>query len=108
MLHSRTAAWAIAVASTLAIAAARGEAAQQEQPVTCTNPASGASWQIRIDYDRGTVDANPASISATEIAWRDAKDGRNYRLNRASGALTVVVASSTGGTFQHDQCSLPR
>ena len=31
--------------------------------ITCTNPASGASWQIKIDYAKGTVDSNPAQIS---------------------------------------------
>ena len=30
--------------------------------VTCTNPFSGVSWQIAIDYDRRTVDSNPARI----------------------------------------------
>lgn len=75
--------------------------------ITCSNPASGTSWQITIDYQRGTVDANPASISDTLISWRDAKDGWNYSLDRGSGELTVVVASSTGGYFLHDQCRLP-
>jgi hypothetical protein len=74
--------------------------------ITCTNPASGASWQIRIDYDRVTVDANPAHISDTKISWHDAKDGGNYTLDRASGNLTVIVASSTGGYFLYDRCEL--
>jgi hypothetical protein len=75
--------------------------------VTCINPASGASWQINIDFDRKTVDANPAHISSETISWRDAKDGWNYTLNRESGELTVVVASSTGGYFLHDRCHIP-
>ena len=75
--------------------------------VTCTNPFSGASWQIAIDYDRRTVDSNPARISDTEISWRDAKDGWNYTLNRKSGKLTVILASATGGNFLHDRCSPP-
>ncbi len=54
-------------------------------PITCTNPASGASWQIKIDYDRGTVDSNPARISDAEISWHDAADGWNYTLDRKSG-----------------------
>jgi hypothetical protein len=72
--------------------------------VTCTNPFSGASWRIVIDFDRATVDSNPAHISDTEISWRDAKDGWRYTLNRISGKLTVVLASATGGNFLFDQC----
>jgi len=74
--------------------------------VTCTNPHSGATWQIRIDYDRSTVDSNPARINDATISWRDAKDGWNYTLDRKSGKLTVVLASSTGGSFLYDQCKL--
>jgi hypothetical protein len=77
-----------------------------ESAVTCTNPASGARWQIRIDYERSTVDAYPASITDGNISWRDASDGGNYTLDRRSGKLTVVVASSTGGYFLYDQCKL--
>ena len=72
--------------------------------MTCTNSASGASWQIRIDYGTGTVDSNPARISAGKIAWHDATDGGNYTLDRASGKLTVIVASSTGGYFLYHYC----
>jgi hypothetical protein len=74
--------------------------------ITCTNPFSGARWQIAIDYDRRTVDSNPARISDTEISWRDAKDGWNYTLNRKSGKLTVILASATGGNFLFDNCDL--
>ena len=89
--------------SALAFAA---EPQRGEKTITCTNPASGASWEIRIDYDRSTVDANPARISNAEITWRDLKDGRNYTLDRKSGDLTVIVASSTGGNFLYDRCQL--
>ena len=74
--------------------------------VTCTNPHSGATWQIRIDYVRGTVDSNPARISDAKISWHDGRDGGNYTLDRKSGRLTVIVASSTGGYFLYDQCRL--
>jgi hypothetical protein len=77
-----------------------------ESAVTCTNPASGARWRIHIDYERRTVDSYPARITEADISWRDASDGGNYTLNRRSGDLTVVVASSTGGYFLHDQCKL--
>lgn len=82
-----------------AVAAQPGETA-----MTCTNPVSGASWQIRIDYDRATVDSNPARIGEATISWHDAKDGGNYTLDRKSGNLTVIVASSTGGFFLYDRC----
>jgi hypothetical protein len=72
--------------------------------VICTNPASGASWQIKIDYDRSTVDENPAQIRNADISWHDASDGGNYTLDRKTGELTVIVASSTGGYFLHDRC----
>ena len=84
----------------VAVAEERGERA-----FTCTNPASGASWQIKIDYDRGTVDSHPANIGSAEISWHTA-DGENYKLDRQSGNLTVIVASSTGGYFLHDRCKL--
>jgi hypothetical protein len=74
--------------------------------VTCTNPYSGATWQITIDYDRGTVDNDPARISDSQISWRAASDGGNYTLDRKTGNLTVVVASSTGGSFLYDRCKL--
>jgi len=80
-------------------------AQQRDISVTCTNPHSGVTWQIRIDYDHGTVDANPARISDREISWRD-RDGANYTLDRKSGNLTVIIASSTGGFFLHDRCKL--
>jgi hypothetical protein len=77
-----------------------------ESAVTCTNPASGAQWQIRVDYEHGTVDSYPARISAANISWHDASDGGNYTLDRKSGSLTVVIASSTGGYFVYDRCKL--
>ena len=74
--------------------------------ITCTNPTSGASWQVRIDYDRGTADSNPARISDAQVSWHDPTDGGNYTLDRKSGELTVIVASSTGGYFLHHRCKL--
>jgi hypothetical protein len=74
--------------------------------VICTNPAGHASWQIRIDFQHGTVDSNPARISKEKITWRDRTDRGNYTLDRTSGDLTVVLPSSTGGYFLHDHCAL--
>ncbi|WP_154072309.1 hypothetical protein [Bradyrhizobium erythrophlei] len=76
-----------------------------ESAITCTNPASGASFQIRIDYDRSTVDTNPAEISDGKISWRD-ENRWNYTLDRKSGKLTIILASSTGGSFLYDRCKL--
>ena len=95
-----------AAAVGIAVPAINGEAQRGETAITCTNPVSGASWQIRIDYDRSTVDSNPAHISDTTISWRDATDGWNYSLDRKSGNLTVILASATGGNFLHDRCKL--
>ena len=92
---------------TLAAGFAAGDAARHgESAITCTNPASGVSWQVRIDYDKGTVDSNPALISASQISWHDAKYGGNYTLDRKSGNLTVIFASSTAGHFIYDRCGL--
>src|ERR1700683_4674909 len=89
-----------------AFAVAGAKAQKGETAVSCTNPYSGATWQIRIDYDRSTVDANPGRINDATISWRDAKDGWNYTLDCKSGKLTVILASATGGNFLYDQCKL--
>jgi hypothetical protein len=83
-----------------------GVARATENAVTCVNPASGAHWQIRVDYERNTVDSYPARITEANISWHDTSDGGNYTLDRKSGNLTVVVASSTGGYFLYDHCKL--
>lgn len=80
-------------------------AAQTAAVMTCTNPASGATWQIHIDFAQRTVDGNAARIGDDEIAWHDAKDGGNYTLDRKSGKLTFVAPSSTGGYFLYDRCA---
>ena len=84
-----TRALAAAIAVVAAVGASPGAAQAGETAITCTNPASGATWQISIDYDRATVDSNPARISDAKISWHDAKDGGNYTLDRKSGDLTV-------------------
>jgi hypothetical protein len=107
MTLDRLMAVALAVVAACAAAAPlKGQAPPRQATITCTNPVSGTSWRIRIDYQRGTVDSNPASIGNHAISWHDAKDGGNYTLDRASGKLTVIVASSTGGYFLHDHCRL--
>jgi hypothetical protein len=81
-------------------------AEQAPMVLDCTNLASGAGWQIKINFQASTVDSSPARITSTEIAWRGA-DGGNYTLDRKTGDLTVVYPSSTGGYFIHDRCRLP-
>lgn len=95
-----------AITVSAAAPTAAGAAPQPLTTLVCTNPASHVSWQIRIDFDKGTVDSNPARISAAKISWHDGTDGGNYTLDRKSGDLTVVLASSTGGYFLHDRCVL--
>jgi len=79
-------------------------AAQPPVMLTCTNLASAFSWQSRSDFEQRTVDSNPGRISRTEISWHGGADGGNYTLDRKSGNLTVIFASSTGGYFIHDRC----
>jgi hypothetical protein len=74
--------------------------------VTCTNPVSGTSWQIVIDFDNAKVDSNRAKFTDDKISWFDPKDHGNYTLDRNSGDLTAIVASSTGGYFRHGHCTL--
>ncbi len=93
------------VGLAIAFSATAGAAPTGEKAITCTNPASGANWQIKVDYDHNTVDSHPAQISEAQISWQTA-DGENYKLDRKSGNLTVIVASSTGGYFLHDTCKL--
>jgi hypothetical protein len=95
-----------ALAVGMAAPAVANEARHGEAAITCTNVSSGTSWQIRVDYDKSTVDSNPARISEAEISWRDATDGGNYTLDRKSEKLTVVVASSTGGYSLFHRCRL--
>ena len=97
---------AVGMAGFAAGVAVSAETLRGESAITCTNLASGATWQIKIDYDRGVVDSNPARISDSTISWHDQTDGGNYTLDRKTGNLTVIVASSTGGYFLHDRCRL--
>jgi hypothetical protein len=95
-----------ALAAGLAVPPLNGRAQQSESAITCINPASGTAWQIRIDYGKATVDANPARITQGAISWFDPKDSGHYSLDRTSGDLTTSVASSTGGYFRHARCNL--
>jgi hypothetical protein len=87
-------------------AAAAGQAPAGGEPSTlrCTNPYSGATWDVAIDPKRRTADSFPADITDRSIEWRDLARGGRYEFDRASGDLTVVYASSTGGFFLKDKC----
>jgi hypothetical protein len=104
MFTRRHSAALIGVTIGLTLLAAVVAAQPAETVMTCTNPASGTTWQIRIDYGRRTVDAYPARISDAEISWHDDKDGGTYTLDRKTGKLSFVAASSTGGYFLFDRC----
>ena len=94
------------LAACLALAALDGSAQESPTPITCTNPVSGTSWVILIDYRKQTVDSIPAKITPAGIAWFDPKDLSDYTLDRKSGDLTASVASSTGGYFRRARCML--
>ena len=104
-IHNRV--LAIALAGVI-VPTVSGAAQQDKTAITCTNPASGASWQIAVDFDKATVDSNRAAISDAKIAWFDPKDGSNNTLDRKSGDLTAIVASSTGGYFRHGRCAVEK
>jgi hypothetical protein len=96
------------LAACLLVPMISGEAQESKTAIVCTNPMSGTSWEIAIDFDRGTVDSNRAEITSAKISWFDPTDGGNYTLDRKSGDLTASVASSTGGYFRHLRCSLEK
>jgi len=107
MLRNRVLAAGIAgLAAGLALPTINGDAQESPNALTCTNPASGTSWLIVIDYRKSTVDSNPAEITRAQISWFNPKDGGNYVLDRKSGGLTAGVASSTGGYFRRARCTL--
>src|SRR5258708_32600535 len=96
------------LAAGLVMPTINGAAQEGETALTCTNPVNGTSWQILINYRKPTVDSNPAEVTRTGISWFDPKDGGNYTLDRSSGDMTAVVASSTGGYFRRARCTLEK
>ncbi len=96
----------IAAVVVLALGTATGSdpAGVESTTLRCTNPFSGAAWDIAIDPARRTAGSFPADITDKSIEWRDSIRGGRYQFDRASGELTVVYASSMGGTFLKDQC----
>ena len=107
MFRDRVLAAGIAgLAAGFAVPTIDSNAQETETAITCTNPVSGTSWQIMIDFAKATVDSNRAKITPAEISWFDPRDGGNYTLDRKSGGLTAIVASSTGGYFRRGRCSV--
>ena len=96
----------IAAVVALALGTATGSDPADVESTTlrCTNPFSGATWDVAIDPAKRTVDSFPADITGKSIEWHDSIHGGRYEFDRASGELTVVYASSMGGTFLTDQC----
>jgi len=72
----------------------------------CTNTTSGATWDLPVDLGHGTVDSFPAQISDRAISWKDTSTDRFYDFDRASGAMDMHAASSTGGFYLTDRCRL--
>ncbi|HWA79509.1 MAG TPA: hypothetical protein VG848_04270 [Acetobacteraceae bacterium] len=70
----------------------------------CTNPESGASWTLKIDFDHGKVDGYPATVGQRMILWHDTENQGYYRLDQVTGDLRIVHASSMGGWEQHAVC----
>jgi hypothetical protein len=97
---------AAAIAAGILFVAVAGEgpaAAARILQLRCTNAASGASWPITVDLDRGRVDSQSARITDKWISWRDPKQGF-FDLDRATGRLQFRNASSTGGYFLYYSC----
>jgi hypothetical protein len=87
----------------VAILLVAGPAAAENLKFRCANTTSGASWALAVDVDRHRVDNAPAEIDAGSITWRDAEN-RTYELDRATGALRMRNASSTGGYYLYYTC----
>ena len=98
------------VAGCLAVMLGWGGAARAADhgvaALKCRNAASGAHWEMRVDYARGTVDSLPARISPDRISWFDPQDGGHYTFDRESGDLVTILGSSTGGWLRRNSCRL--
>jgi hypothetical protein len=98
---------ALAVATLAASLGAAGAQPGRQSKVDfqCTNPKSGTTWDVNVDYDRSTANSFPAEITNSQIAWHDTSHGGYYYLDRVSGALTFKNATTTGGYTLHHTCS---
>jgi hypothetical protein len=76
--------------------------------IRCVNLASGASWTIDLDAARQMADGQRAEFGLSTVHWRDPVNTGDYELDRVSGKLTVIRASSTGGYTLFYACSVAR
>jgi hypothetical protein len=88
----------------LLLAAVPISAHAKEMVLTCTNPNSGTTWDLKVDFDRHMVDSFPAKISDRSISWYDTPRQGIYEFDRASGDMTMRGPSSTGGYFLYYHC----
>ena len=95
---------AAAVIAGLAGSARPGPVAAATTAFHCTNPESGASWTLKIDFDHGKVDGYPATVGQRMILWHDTENQGFFRLDQVTGDLRIVHASSMGGWEQHAVC----
>ncbi len=75
-----------------------------EMVLTCTNPSSGTTWEMKVDLVKHTVDSYPADISDRSLTWQDTRRGGIYEYDRISGNMTMRGPSSTGGYFLYYRC----
>ena len=75
-----------------------------ETTFQCINPASGTTWNLKIDDERQTADALSAEITTTRAMWHDTVRGGFYEFDRKTGLLTFRNASSTGGYMLYYRC----
>ena len=67
------------VAAAISTAACGGNSAHAAAiTFRCTNPKSGTTWEVKVDYDRSTADSFPAKITGSQIAWHDTLHGGYY------------------------------
>jgi len=99
MFRNRVLAAGIAgLAAGLAVPAINGNAQEGETAITCTNPVSGTSWQIVIDYRKPTVDSNPAKITPGGISWFDPRTAATTR-STANPAIFGRASRRAPGLF---------
>jgi hypothetical protein len=58
----------VAAAAISAAACGWDSARAAAMTFRCTNPKSGTTWEVKVDYDRSTADSFPAKIIESQIA----------------------------------------
>lgn len=96
----------LVLAPLAALPAAASDTKPAAEVLHCTNPISGATWDLPLDLAKRKVASFPARINARSITWRDPVHNGRFHLDRRTGRLTIVYPSSTGGFFLTDNCRL--